>query len=563
MIFSIRNMMKKASIEQLERQGCYCADWSRVRISENADLAGIRNVYFRGDVEIGDNPVIINVHGGIENIRIGNNVRIVNVARIERSPEARFGIGHDIDVLDETGHRIVRIFPGISSQIATLMARMPEAAREKLLPLADMHIRSLPDMPEIGDGAEILDSGILADVRVWPHVRIEGAARLVNGSIVNNSSSSVPLAYVGQGVDAENFIFEDAEVAGGCIIRNSYAGQGTILDKGFSAHDSLFFANCSMENGEACALLAGPYSVSMHKSSLLIGVQTSFFNAGSASNMSNHMYKLGPVNWGVLERGVKFSSNAYVMQGARIGAFSLVMGDHKTHPDTSSFPFSYLFGDHEGRTSVLPAAMLRSCGLRRDSEKWPARDRRQEGALPLIDNITFAVFNPYTIGRIISAIALLNKIAGSDAGMNSASDDIVTYHKLKFRRKSLKTALRLYSMAVYAYLHTKLGNSTDISDSTESAASWLDLGGQIMPLSYLEKALAATSIAGMQSIFNEAARKYSSLETAWIRTALRDWVDSEGLYARKAAELAALIDADREAALDALAAESAFLSLNP
>lgn len=71
-----------------------------------------------------------------------------------------------------------------------------------------------------------------------------------------------------------------------------------MIEKGFTAHDSLVFSNCSLENGEACALFAGPYTVSMHKSSLLIGCQTSFMNAGSGTNQSNHMYKLGPVHWG-------------------------------------------------------------------------------------------------------------------------------------------------------------------------------------------------------------------------------------------------------------------------
>ena len=37
----------------------------------------------------------------------------------------------------------------------------------------------------------------------------------------------------------------------------------------FSAHDSLFFANCNCENGEAAALFGGPYTVTMHKSSLV------------------------------------------------------------------------------------------------------------------------------------------------------------------------------------------------------------------------------------------------------------------------------------------------------
>ncbi|MDE7418616.1 MAG: DUF4954 family protein, partial [Muribaculaceae bacterium] len=385
-------------IEQLERQGCFSDDWSKVSISDGTDLSRIRNVYFRGTVTVGANCEIINVPGGLSNVRIGDNVRIVNAARIENSPTAKFGVGTEIAVLDETGGRTVKIYPGISSQIATIAARMPEYAKETLFPLIDEHIKSFPDMPEIGNGAEIIDCGPIIDTRIWPGVRVEGAAWLRNGSIVSTTDKENCLTYVGQGVNAENFIIEDAMVANGVILRNTYVGQGSVIDKGFTSHDSLFFANCAMENGEACAVLAGPYSVSMHKSSLLIGCQTEFMNAGSGTNMSNHMYKMGPVHWGVLERGVKTSSNSYIMHGSRIGAYSLVMGEHKTHPDTSEFPFSYLFGDAKGNTTLLPGAMLKSYGLRRDQEKWPKRDRRELKGLKMHDRITFHTFTPYTIG---------------------------------------------------------------------------------------------------------------------------------------------------------------------
>lgn len=82
------------------------------------------------------------------------------------------------------------------------------------------------------------------------------------------------------------------------------------------------------------------------------------------------MYKARSRALGLLERGVKTSSGSYLMLGAKIGAFSLLMGQHKTHPDSSQFPFSYLFGDDRGATVVVPGAMLRSCGLMRDEKKW-------------------------------------------------------------------------------------------------------------------------------------------------------------------------------------------------
>ena len=87
---------------------------------------------------------------------------------------------------------------------------------------------------------------------------------------------------------------------------------------------------------------AGPYTVTHHKSTLLIAGMFSFMNAGSGSNQSNHMYKLGPIHQGTLERGAKTTSDSYILWPARVGAFSLVMGRHVNHSDTSNLPFSYL-----------------------------------------------------------------------------------------------------------------------------------------------------------------------------------------------------------------------------
>ena len=81
-------------------------------------------------------------------------------------------------------------------------------------------------------------------------------------------------------------------------------------------------ATALFENGEACAIFAGPFTVSMHKSSLLIAGMYSFLNAGSGSNQSNHMYKLGPIHQGIVERGSKTTSDSYILWPARVGAFS-------------------------------------------------------------------------------------------------------------------------------------------------------------------------------------------------------------------------------------------------
>ena len=544
--------MNNEEIEILERQGCFSTDWSRVEIAEGTDLSRIRNVYFSGPVRIGKGSEIINVPGGISNVRIGDYVRIINVARIENSSNASFGVGTDVAVLDETGGRPVRIYPGISAQIAAIAARMPEYATERLFPMIDHHIAEMKseerDMPEIGDGAQIFDCGPISDVRVWPGVLIEGAALLHNGSVVSNQRHST---YVGQGVNAENFIIEDASVANGVVLRNTYVGQGCVIDKGFTSHDSLFFANCSMENGEACAVLAGPYTVSMHKSSLLIGCQTSFMNAGSGTNMSNHMYKLGPVHWGILERGVKTSSNSYVMHGSRIGAFSLVMGDHKTHPDTSAFPFSYLFGDKDGKTIVVPGAMLKSYGLKRDGDKWPKRDRRLGNGMRLNDRISFGILNPYTAVMILEAIDIIDRL------LPQASDGegYIGYNGMKIKRSSLEKGRGLYTLALSKYVDSLKEKEPAEHPDADITDHWIDLLGQVITESDLKRALAADTIQEMEQALDEASASYEAGEQQWGATRLK------GHNPDLASEFDAMIEKDRKDSLTQIKKETDMLSL--
>lgn len=54
------------------------------------------------------------------------------------------------------------------------------------------------------------------------------------------------------------------------MLRRCFVGEGVVIENGFSAENSLFFANSHLNHGEACAVFAGPYTVSHHRSTLLI-----------------------------------------------------------------------------------------------------------------------------------------------------------------------------------------------------------------------------------------------------------------------------------------------------
>ncbi len=571
-------------IQQLEAQGCTADDWSQVTFARGCDLGRIRNVDFEGSVSvgelnatrggrlvratirnstIGDGVKVRNVPGGLINVTVGNDALISNVHRIEFQPEASCGVGTEVAVLDESGSRRVLIWPGISAQMAALIARTSQGADSPIWEnFVGDYLEKVSVPAEIGERAVIRDTGLLLNVSVAPDCTIEGASRLENGCLINNAPSGRAMAYVGHGVDAVNFIIEDGRVDSNAIIRNCYVGQGVEIEKGFTAHDSLFFANSSLENGEACAVFAGPYTVSMHKSTLLIGCMLSFMNAGSATNQSNHMYKLGPVHWGLLERGVKTSSNSYLMLGAKIGAFSLLMGDHKTHPDSSEFPFSYLFGDEKGATVVVPGMMLRSCGLLRDEKKWPNRDRRAKRRLPLHDRITFEVLNPHTVSHILRALATIAELLSRPAD----DDRFVRYKGMKFSRASLERARMLYSLAIYKYLDTKLGDGPfpEVAPEDEEAIRnwrWIDLSGQVLP-AHLLRGLEETNVEEAESRLDHILERYPELERQWIAAAFRDYREqSRELIAAEAAKFDRMIEEDRTNYREQLNAENNMLKL--
>lgn len=545
-------------VSRLEKQGCSADNWDLVSISPDTDLRRISNVHFGGPVSIEGGATVRNIPGRIYGCHIGRNAVVENVDRIEFEPEAPCGVGISISVLDETGSRPVIAYPGISSQVATIMARVPAWLEHHAEPSMQEFLDSRAVAHEIGDNAIVRDCGRLLNVSVGNGVIVEGARSLINGAIINNAAPGREFAYVGSGVDAENFIIEDGKVSDGCIVRNCYVGQGAELKKGFTAHDSLFFANCSFENGEACALLAGPYSVSMHKASLMIGCQTSFMNAGSATNQSNHMYKLGPVHWGVLERGVKTASGAYIMLGAKIGAFSMVMGLHKTHPDSSSFPFSYLFGDERGATVIVPGAMLRSCGLMRDEKKWPTRDRRLKRRLPLHDRINFNVLNPFTVDSMLNAIDTISELL-----TEPAYDDLyIRYKGMKFTRAALERAKFLYTMAIYKYLSMTLHDRMIPPSDGKQAEEWVDLGGQVIPRPVLDETLLKENPDDVEKILDDAFEKYEETQSVWIgRRFGKWWRDHEQDIASGARQFDELVEDDRQEYLESLSKETRMLNL--
>ena len=555
-----------AEIGEMEAHGCTAADWNSVEVSEGFSTDNIFSTRFSGNIRmgafnkeftlpggmkkhsgisyatlhnviVGDDCCIENVKNYIANYEIGPRSFIENVDIVLVDGVSSFGNGVEVSVLNETGGREVMIHDRLSAQQAYVMAlyrHRPElVARMKAMVVR--YVESVSsDMGHIGSDVTIVDAGYIKNVRIGDCCKIEGTSRLKNGSI--NSNSAAPV-HVGVGVIGDDFIIcSGSSVEDGVTFSRCFIGQCCRLGHTYSATDSLFFSNCQGENGEACAIFAGPFTVTHHKSTLLIAGMFSFMNAGSGSNQSNHMYKLGPIHQGILERGAKTTSDSYLLWPAKVGAFSLVMGRHVTHQDTSDLPFSYLI-EQQNTSYIVPGVNLKSVGTIRDAQKWPRRDARKDP--DRLDCINYNLLSPYTIQKMLNAMRILHDLTAV-SGENS---DVYSYQSGKIKNSALKKGLKYYSMAINKFLGNSLIKRLEDTDCSDVAAirarmvpdmpygegKWVDLSGMIAPKKIVDELLddiesgRVDDVAAVNRKFADMHARYYDYEWTWVYGVLGPW----------------------------------------
>ena len=548
-------------MDQLVMQGCTAVDWSRVRVADDFDAQWVRDVNFSGDIElgtfrrtielpgglqvhsgiyhatlhnvsVGDDCRLYHIHNYIANYRIGSNTCIENVNTILVSERTRFGNGARVPVMNEGGGREIPIFDHLSASLAYILTlyRHRPALIETLNKMIDDYAASVEsDKGCIGEHVSILNCGSIKNVRIGDYACVMGTSRLKNGTILSNVHAPVKL---GSGVKCVDFIISSgAKILDSTLVDKCFVGQGCIFDKHYSAGESLFFSNCQGMHGEAAAIFAGPYTVTHHKSTLLIAGMFSFLNAGSGSNQSNHMYKLGPIHQGVAERGAKTTSDSYLLWPAKIGAFSLVMGRHTHHADTGDLPFSYLI-ENNGDSYLVPAANLRTVGTIRDAQKWPKRDNRKDP--DQIDQINFNLLSPYTVQKMVKGVEVLTEIQAI-GGVNT---EVYGYKNCKIRNSSLKHGMELYHIGIAKFLGNSLISRIEKNcagdgvlaieqvrqalrpDSAVGLGEWIDLAGLIAPKSIVAQLMndieaGQCTLDSIQARMVEMHKQYYSYEWTW------------------------------------------------
>ena len=496
----------------LESQNCHSTDWNMIKVSGGFEVSQIRNCTFRGEVLLSGAVSISNV-GVISNCEIAEGAEIWNTAVIECIGESSFGCGTEVAVINENGGRKVPLFPTLTSQLAYMTAiyRHREHTVKKLYEIfAKEYTKG--SRCRIEKGVKIIGCGILRNIRIGADAVLEGVSRLENGTVFCHAGQNT---YIGTDVRLKDFVISgNSRVDNGTTGERCFFGNGSHVSSA-SCTDSMFFAGSDCENGEFCSVLAGPYTASHHKSTLLIAGMFSFFNAGSGTNFSNHLLKSGPVHQGIHQRGCKYGSGSYMMLPALDGAFTTVIGHHRNHPDTESFPYSLLL-EREGQSWLIPAANLSAVGIRRDLHKWPLRDKRDKHSA---DIINFVECNPYIAERIERALKTIDQLNSSDPG------DTIVHKGLRIRNSMLKRGARLYGLAMQKQIGGML--SKGAVPVTEGTGSWTDVAGMYIPIAVMQGILDridSGELATAEEItrsLSDAHAMYDSYASGWAYDKLR------------------------------------------
>ena len=490
----------------LENNNCRADDWESVNVSDDFNPAYLRDVVFYGEiflgdfdrnievspsflkhsgiysatlrnVTVGDNCLIEHVNNYINNYTIGDNCYISNIATLETTEGTTYGQGNIISVMKPSSEGNVVLCTQLNSQLAALMVKYShdKELRETLRNMARENIDTLlPERGIIGDGVKIVNTVEITNTILGDYCEVNGAARLSDTTIMGTADASV---FIGTGVICENSIISDgASLLNHAIVQDCFIGEACKISNGFTAGQSVVFANSNLSKGEACAAFCGPFTTSLSKK----------------AQLTNGMY----------------------------GLYDNFHGEVLRNPNMRNLPFSRLTTLGE-TTYLAPAFNITTAALYRAIRQWPRHDMRPQTAPRSIVN--FDWLSPFSVSEIIEAKQILENlrdISGEDAPNYS-------YHGLIIRGVDLQKGIQNYDMALRIYMGAVIERiqkyDPDLCEPTTNTGlgQWGNLAGLLLPVSEERQIVEDIKDGTLESIdailrrFDEIHAEYRNYQWVW------------------------------------------------
>lgn len=513
--------------------------------------------------DIGDDVAIHNVHY-LAHYIIGDRCILFNIDEMHTTDHAKFGNGvikegepEDVrvwvDVMNETGGRRVLPFDGISSADAYLWAKYRDdhALQNKLKEITQNSMDSRRGYySTVGNEAVIKNSSILKDVKVGENCYIKGANKLKNLTI--NSSGEEP-TQIGEGVELVNGIIGfGCHIFYGCKAIRFILGNNSSLKYGARLINSFLGDNSTISCCEVLNNLIFPSHEQHHNNSFLIAsiVMGQSNMAAGATIGSNHNSR---ANDNEIQAGRGFWPGlcTSVKHSCRFASYVLLTNSDYTAELNIPLPFSLLFNNPaKDQLEIMPAYwwMYNMFALERNTWKFYNRDKR----IVKTQHIEYEPLAPDSIEEIIFARRLLeiwvtkaslrqkgesfenitdDELAQSGRVLLNNSSDYVNELEVlgENMEKSKRKVIILKSFKAYhaygdmlfyyamknllEYLKTNTDKTVDsMSKSLKSKrqTEWVNLGGQLIPLQYVDQ-LRTDIGKGKIHSWSEIHKRYDQL----------------------------------------------------
>ena len=512
-------------------------NWNNILVAENFNASLIKNCKFYGLVRIGlleplykefhnfrmavglYNSTIISCDLGdnvcIDNVNylshyiISENVMIANVNELATTDYSKFGNGiikegEDesirtwVEVCNENGGRSILPFNGMLPGDAYMWSKYRDD--EQLMNQFKKFTQKELDSKrgyygKIGERTVIKNCGILKDVWIGSDAYLKGANKIKNVTINSDAERKTQVGegcelvngIVGfgcrifYGVKAVRFILAShSQLKYGARLINSYLGNNSTISC-CEVLNSLIFPNHEQHHNNSflcAALVMGQSNV-----------------AAGATIGSNHNSRSAD---GEIQAGRGFWPGLCVSlkHNSKFASFTIIAkGDFPAELNIT-IPFSLISNDiANDRLVVMPAYwfMYNMYALERNAWKYKDRDKRTEK----IQHIEYNYLAPDTINEIFDAISFLKNLTPekNDTAIATGLENTNRITAIIKVPQSINVFIELvqyYGMCVLINHISKneFKNFEEIISSIRivvTRSEWLNVGGQLMKISTLEK----------------------------------------------------------------------------